>query len=563
MNRADAVQVANTSQKPVPLGERLQRPDLALLVMLVAAGAVARVAVIARIPHFFGPGDPGVYYMMARGVLETGLPLLDFTHHHLTVQEQLPFIADYYEPAFAYLLALVMLIGGQTVIAAKSLSLLAGVATIAVVFAYGRRFGTGAALLAAAMVAVEPWSMYYSGLIMKEALVSLLVLAFLWSFAAELEREQSSARRWAAWGAGLVLLSMIQYELLPILGIGCGAALMLRRREAVLPFGAAVVVFAGLLTAASWLMIGVPLSAKLYFFTGASYFNPLPPESVPAPGFARYLPLRYIAASMVGNWYLPVLALAIAGGVAVRRQSLFPLVTLCFGVSFLYFHGVAIDLYPRDFITLTVVLAPLFGIGMVHCARRESRAWRGLFWGLVAWAAFVTAFAGFSLALKAAALLALAALIALDLLRPRLRRGTALALLAISFGAIFHAQLPYHRIYENAQFPDYADRLARQRAAAEWLRDEGATGPIMAPVPGEVTLFTGLRAVRLPAEVTSRQVGAALARYDASHLLIPENQLPPDLESALGLERLDHRHGFVTLQPAGGLPTAEVSARRR
>lgn len=563
MNQAGAVTPATGSRKPAAPHEWRRRVDLVLLGVLLVAAAIARIAVIARIPHFFGPGDPGIYYMMARGVLQTGLPLLDFVHHHLTVHEQFPFIADYYEAAFAYLLALVMLVGGQTVAAAKSLSLLAGVATIALVFACGRRFGADAALLAAALVAVEPWSIYYSGLIMKEALVSLLVLAFLWSFATELEREEVTARRWVTWGAGLVAVSMVQYELLPILGVACGAALLLRRREAAPPFAAAVLVGGGALTAVAWVTVGVPLSAKLYFFTGANYFNPLPPEAPPAAGLLRYLPLQYIAVSMIGNWYLPLLALAIAGGVAVWRRSLFPLVALCFGLSFLYFHGVAIDLYSRDFITLTVVLAPLFGIGMVHCARRRSRAWTWLFWAIVAWAALVTAFAGSSLALKAGVLLALAALIALDLLRPRLRRGTALALLAVSFGAIFHAQLPWSRIYENPQFPDYADRLARQRAVAEWLRDEGATGPIMAPVPGEVTLFTGLRAVRLPAEVIARQVGEALQRYEVSHLIVPEDQAPTELESALGLERLDHRHGFVILQPAGGLPTAEVSARRR
>lgn len=553
MNQAAGTTLATVSQKPVPLRERLRRPETLLLVMLIAAATIARVAVIARIPHFFGPGDPGVYYMMARGVLQTGLPLLDFVHHHLTVQEQFPFIADYYEAVFAYLLALVMLVGGQTVTAAKSLSLLAGVATIALVFACGRRFGSGAALLAAAMVAVEPWSIYYSGLIMKEALVSLLVLAFLWRFTLELGREEASGWRWAAWGAGLVALSMVQYELLPILGIGCGAALVLRRREAVLSFAAAVVAMGGLLTALSWMTVGVPLSAKLYFFTGANYFNPLPPESAPGAGFMRYLPLRYIAVSMVQNWYLPLLAVTIAGGVAVWRRSLFPLVALCFGLSFLYFHGVAIDLYSRDFITLTVVGAPLFGVGMVRCARRESRAWSRLFWAVVAWAALVTVMSGTSVTVKAAVLLSLAVLIVLDLLRPGLRRLTALALLAISFGAIFHAQLPWNRIYENAQFSDYADRLARQRAVAEWLRDhEGATGPVMAPVPGEVTLFSELPAVRLPGEVTARQIGATLERYDVSHLLIPAEQMPPDLERALQLETVDRRHGFVILRPLSG-----------
>ena len=554
MNQAAAFTSPTVSRKPAALRERLRRPDLALLAMLIVAATVARVAVIARIPHFFGPGDPGVYYMMARGVLDTGLPLLDFVHHHLTVQEHLPFIADYYEAAFAYILALVMLIGGETVTAAKSLSLVAGVATIALVFACGRRFSAGAALLAAAMVAVEPWSIYYSGLIMKEALVSLLVLAFLWSFATELELEleEVSARRWVAWGTGLVLLSMIQYELLPILGIGCGAALLLRRREAVPPFAAAVVAVGGTLTAVSWITVGVPLSAKLYFFTGANYFNPLPPESAPGAGFMRYLPLRYIAVSMVQNWYLPLLAVTIAGGVAVWRRSLFPLVALCFGLSFLYFHGVAIDLYSRDFITLTVVGAPLFGVGMVRCARRESRAWSRLFWAVVAWAALVTVMSGTSVTVKAAVLLSLAVLIVLDLLRPGLRRLTALALLAISFGAIFHAQLPWNRIYENAQFSDYADRLARQRAVAEWLRDQGATGPVMAPVPGEVTLFSELPAVRLPGEVTARQIGATLERYDVSHLLIPAEQMPPDLERALQLETVDRRHGFVILRPLSG-----------
>src|SRR5262245_28300582 len=101
------------------------RTDALAGVLLLAAGL--RVAAFLTLPGFFGPGDPAIYFAMARGCAREGAPWIGFVWHFLTWPDAIRHIEDYYEPGFAYLLAPPLLIGGGSVTAARCLSLLCGI----------------------------------------------------------------------------------------------------------------------------------------------------------------------------------------------------------------------------------------------------------------------------------------------------------------------------------------------------------------------------------------------------------------------------------------------------
>ncbi|HKQ56816.1 MAG TPA: glycosyltransferase family 39 protein, partial [Candidatus Eisenbacteria bacterium] len=172
-------------------------PAVALAALLLVA-LLLRLGVVAAIPHFFGSGDPSVYYASAKGCLAHGVPRIEFVWHFLTAPPQVAHVEDYCEPGFAYLLAIPTGLFGGGVRGAMMLSVICGTLTVWCVFRYARRFGVPCALLAAALVALEPWSIYYGGLIMKEAAVALVVVLFMAAARRQLAAAQPSPRAAAA-----------------------------------------------------------------------------------------------------------------------------------------------------------------------------------------------------------------------------------------------------------------------------------------------------------------------------------------------------------------------------
>ena len=73
--------------------------EIAALVLLIAGAIVTRARVVEEIPNLLGPGDPGIYFQMGRGVLHHGVPRVDFIHHFLVPRAAIAHIEDYYEPA--------------------------------------------------------------------------------------------------------------------------------------------------------------------------------------------------------------------------------------------------------------------------------------------------------------------------------------------------------------------------------------------------------------------------------------------------------------------------------
>src|SRR5262249_39938006 len=149
------------------------------LLGLIAVGVALRVMLLPSLPGFFGPGDPATYFAMAKGVLRGGVPRVDFVWNYTTLPATISHVESYYELAFGYLLARVMHVVGAKPIAGCLLSFACGVLTTLLTIAFTRRHGTRVALVAAAIVALEPWSIYYSGVVMKEALIALLTLVSL------------------------------------------------------------------------------------------------------------------------------------------------------------------------------------------------------------------------------------------------------------------------------------------------------------------------------------------------------------------------------------------------
>jgi len=533
-----------------------------LLAVLLLAAAALREHVVQSIPSFFGAGDPAIYYGMGRGVLREGIPRQDFIHHYLSRPRTISHVEDYYEPLFGYPVALAMAVGGGTPAAAAQSSVVFGLLAVGMVWALARRHGPAAALLAAAIVAFEPWAIYYSGVLMKEALVNVLALAFLWLARREIEREAP------AWQTGLrlalatVAAGLFQYEILPILGLTVAVTLGLYRRRALPAFLLGTAVLLGALVAVTWVTSGVPLSAKFLYFLGRVPGDPEPAAVV--HGLNRsvrsLLPLEYLGRTVLLAWYPLVLFLGLAGvfapGMAPVERSL----TLAFVGAHLYLHAIPVDLWSRDFIVLTFVLARPAALALVGGAWRERRALAAAAWALLffLWVApaLVSALAGrfplmraWGLWPRVAAGLALALpVLALGLAVARthafgwLKRATP-ALLALALAAGFWTMLPYPSIWANAQCPDFEIERARRERVSQWMRDSVARGPVLALHPEEVAYYSGFPAVVMPDAFHPGSVARLAARYGLRWLLVEPGVMPDSVVRALPVRLVGEREG--------------------
>ncbi|HEY2954820.1 MAG TPA: glycosyltransferase family 39 protein [Candidatus Eisenbacteria bacterium] len=533
-----------------------------LLAAVLLAGAALREHVVQSIPGFFGPSDPAIYFGMGRGVLRDGIPRQDFIHHFLSRPRTIAHVEDYYEPLYAYPVALAMALGGGTPAAAAQSSVVFGVLAIVVVWALARRHGPIAALAAAAIVTFEPWAIYYSGVLMKEALVCVLAPGFLWFARREIEREAP------AWSTGLrlalatVAAGLFQYEILPILGIAVAVTLGLRRRSALPAYALAASALVAGLVAGTWIATGVPLSAKFLYFLGHVPGDPEPPTVVRGLDLSvrSLLPLEFIARTLLLSWYPLVLFLGLAGLFAARTPAVERTLTLTFLGAYLYLHAIPVDLWNRDFIPLTFVLAPPAAAALTGGAWRERRAlaagaWAMLFflWGapstvaaLGAWSRAVRAW-GMWPKLGLGAGLALAGLgLGLALARTRaggwLQRVTPL-LLATSLAAGYWEMLPYPSIWANSQYPDFEVERARRERVGHWMKETVAPGAVLAAKPEEIAYYSGFPAVVMPDTFHPGSVARLAARYRLRYLLVEPGAMPDSVLGTLPVRPLGEREG--------------------
>ncbi len=208
------------------------------------------------------------------------------------------------------------------VIGARLLSVLWGTATIPLLWAIGRRLGRGrAGLLAAGLLAISPFHIYYSQEVRMYGMVTCLGALGVWLTLEALERRQ--AVWWA--GAGLALLAALYtqyYAVFIVLALTIFLAVSRRGREAWRAWGA---VLAGITLAyLPWVWYTAPrLITYVRYKVSMDKDLPLAPWE-----FLRRVLLAYGAGHLEGRWQnwwpaglVPtVLVLAGAAWLLLRRR---------------------------------------------------------------------------------------------------------------------------------------------------------------------------------------------------------------------------------------------------
>ena len=517
-------------------------PRLALAGILLLAAAL-RAGVVARVPDLYGPGDPGIYLAMARGWVREGAPRVDFVHHLLTRPATIHHLEDYYEPAFGLLLAGPLAASGGRTAAARLLLCACSVLTVALVWRLGRRFGERAAWIAALIVALEPWSVSYGGLLMKEALVGLLVIVYLGVLLWAIEARASTART----ALGLIgltgLASALQYELLPVVGAATSLVLLVKRREVLPAYVLGVALGTALVAGVTWRWIGVPISAKYLFFLGAG-ISTAGATAPPPPHLAAFLPVETVARELILSWHPVLLLLAILGA---RRAGPVALPWAALTGAWLYFHGVPHDLWARDFVPLTAIAAPLAGAALA-----DREAWRARRFGPALALAALT-FATLTLLRHplhlpldegrrwfwpaAGAVLAAAGLIfmlagvmsaPLSWLRPH-----APLLLAVALAVSVASRLTLADVYRNAEFPGREVELERIERIAHRMVAGVPRAPLIAAYPVEWHLATEWPTVCLPERASVEAILELRDRYATRYLLATTGDLRDSVRRAL------------------------------
>ena len=526
-------------------------PYTAVFLVLLIVAVALRAQVIVAIPNFFGPGDPGIYFQMARGTLHHGWPRMEFIYHYLTHPATIVHAEDYYEAAFGYLLAPALLFGGEKPAAAAVVSLVFGVGAVLLVWWLARRHGPAVALIAAALVAFEPWSIYYSGLIMKETVVSVAVLVFLELLRRAAAADRPPFRPGLLLGVATVAAGVFQYELIPIVGLTGILVLAIHRRAALPGYLLGAGACLATLFASTWLSAGVPISAKYAFALGASLVDPdrlAPARDIPQT-LRSILPFRYLGAAILTAWYPLLILLAALGAAVVPRIE--RTIWVVFAAVFLYLHAIPSDLWCRDFIPLTAVLAGPVALGLCRSDAWRSRRWlAALVWaaafflcvvpgmirwtwhhaaGFNRWVPFSPLWLGVILALLMFVLVLCGPTQSIRAWTPK----TAPIVAALAVSANFWLLLPYPAIYRNAQFPDYEIARAHRERVGHWLRDSVPRGAMIAERPEEISLYSGFPVVALPEFVRPGSLERLVARYGVRYLLVDPGVLPDSVMRVL------------------------------
>ncbi|MDA0837301.1 MAG: hypothetical protein O3B01_17620 [Planctomycetota bacterium] len=453
-----------------------------LLTLIIATGALLRVFVIYTFPNFYGPGDPAIYFTMGRSILQGNGPEVSFIWHYLTLSEIVHY-EDYYEPAFGLLVAMTMFLTGGSVAGAKCLPLLFGLATIpAAAIITRRRAGVTAGLWAAVIVSFHPYSIYHSGLLMKETMVACLFLVF-WDVCSRRLENFPASKTGFSTGVLIGGFGLLQYESLPVTCVALFTFLMLRNRRLVLPAGLGLSLIIVPLLACSWHFLGVPISAKFLFFFGHDLNTPGVADTFQWTKLLKlFPPIGYLVKQLFLVLEFPLYVFGAWQAWRWRRTD-FGLLLILLVISRVYFHSIPKDLWHRDVMTLMPLLAvpASAGIASFHdwlVARTKLSPWK-----------------------------------------------VSIVLIAALLG-IFHTYVGYDQIYSNHQFPDYKDAQFRRYEACAQIREAQKRGvipkgePILADeMVEEIYLFSGHPAVRYPNDINL--VPRLVKRYQLRYMLLP------------------------------------------
>ena len=456
-----------------------QTPFVTLLTLITGLGLILRIGVIVAMPDFYGPGDPSLYYSMATSIVEGHGVEVGFLRHYWTWPEAVVHQEDFYEPLYAALLACFLIVIGKNVISVKLIALIVGTISIPLTGLVARRLSNWkAGLWAAAMVSLHPYSIYYSGLIMKEILVGFLLL-LLWDWASRVfEEDQVRVLKALGVGAAAGLIGVLQYESMPILVVGLfGVLLIYRRKESLPVLGGMLLLWLPLLVV-TWLTLKVPISAKFSYFLGLDENLPEKAKGFTVMTLFRLIPPYHTPADIAKN--LEVSFILLAGWQFWRTRNTIR-AKLFFGlfVAYLYFHSVPDNLWTRDFLTVTPRLAVFSGIALD------------------------------------------ALLIRIAASKPSLTaKRTAPAVLLLLIG-VFHLYTGYGEVYRNPEFPGYEfTRMRRESVCRELAGMPEGVQFMTDEFVEEIWLYTGHPVVRIPDPYEYELMKDIIQRYRISHFLL-------------------------------------------
>lgn len=356
-------------------------------------------------------------------------------------------------PPLYYLLAWVWTRAfGTSEVGIRSLSALAGIATVPVVWATARRLvGTPAAWLAAGIVAVNPFLVWYSQEARPYALVTLLAAASLYWWVRVPEEPSKRALGW--WAVFSLLAICTHYFAGFLVGAEAVGLLLLRRDRRVMTAVAAV--GAGVLALAP-LALHQAASDHTNWIAAMSLPSRLlatPEKFALGETATRVRPLLGAAALILA---VLTVRLAVTTRSELRRSARVPLLlaAACLGVPLLLVLAGQDYIWPRN---LIVALLPLSIVGGVALA--TPRRWQ-----------MTATLAGLL------GLLSIAAVVVVDV-RPRLQRadwrdlapviGRAAETRAIVVPFIGDEPLEFYLPHTSA-FPQIVSRQVREVVLVGW-----------------------------------------------------------------------------------------------
>jgi 4-amino-4-deoxy-L-arabinose transferase-like glycosyltransferase len=322
----------------------------------VGVGAATVVAVGLRAAFV---GDQSLGYEEVFTASVTGHATLGGLWHGLRATESTPPL--YYLLTWLW----VMLSGDQSAVALRTVSLLAGCATVPVSFLAARRFvGERVGAAVAWLCAVSPLLLEYSIYARSYALLVLIVTATLWAVGALLERP--TWRRWILWTAAAAACLWTHYFAVFLViaeAVVLGLKLPRERWRLVLCSLAAAASFAPL-----WSLLQAQrgTSAQFFFITARPLASRLT-DVVRQFAVGTNVPYAWLEAA---GLLLAVAALGLALVRMPRREStvvLAALALLAGGLPTLAaITGAGDYLLPRNIIAASVCLTPLIAYGLTR-----------------------------------------------------------------------------------------------------------------------------------------------------------------------------------------------------
>lgn len=188
-----------------PLAPAGRLAAAALLVIVGIAAALRFWRLGAGIPYLVGPDESQIMDGVVR-MMKSGDPNPHFfdwpslTLYLNLAATAVSFLVGSMRGAWSHL---DQVSNADFYLAARQFTALLGTATVVVTFAAGRRWGVGVALMAAALVAVNPSHVRASHFVLADVSATFFAALALWLSLRAHERRTTSALMWAAASAGL------------------------------------------------------------------------------------------------------------------------------------------------------------------------------------------------------------------------------------------------------------------------------------------------------------------------------------------------------------------------